>query len=125
MSFQGAVRRRLAIGGMAALGVIALSPIFENQVYAQDSDSSRPAPSETVKQAEPSEPIPHPTLRESSSEPRSGETKTARTGINSDKKSVPDSKPKAAAKKPVDRKAPRNAKPEKLAKRGNYSSRGY
>ncbi len=133
MSFQGAVRRRLVIGGMAALGVMALSPIFDSRVYAQDSDSSRPAPSETVKQAEPSEPIHNETtLRESSPDARE-DKKSARAGIKVEQKpairppvgAVPDSKPKAAAKKPVDRKAPRNAKPERLAKRGSYPSRGY
>jgi len=134
MSFQGAVRRRLAIGGMAALGVMALSPIFEGQVYAQDSDSSRPAPSETVKQVEPSEPIPNETtLRESISETRD-DKKSARAGIKVEQKQAvkspvsavqPTEKKATVTKKPVDRKAPRNVKPERLAKRGNYPSRGY
>jgi len=130
MSFQGAVRRHLTIGGMAALGVMALSPILLNsQVYAQDSDSSRPAQPETVQRDVPSEPIPNPTLRESSSELRSG-NKTVRNGINSNQTTVnrPDSKEKQpAAKKVVDRSTKRSTKPERLkfAKRGNYPSRGY
>lgn len=130
MSFQGAVRRHVTIGGIAALGVMALSPILLNsQVFAQDSDSSRQASQETAPPDVPSEPIPNPTLRESSSESRSGVT-SARNGINSNQKTVnrQDSKEKpAAVKKPVDRSSKRNIQPEKLkfAKRGSYPSRGY
>jgi len=131
MSFQGAVCRRLTIGGVAALAVMALSPILiDSQVLAQDSDSSRPAQPETVQRDVPSEPIPNPTLRESSSELRSGDTKTVRNGISTNQKTVnrEDSKDKQpAAKKPVDRSSKRSTKPEnlKFAKRGNYPSRGY
>ena len=126
MSFQGTVRRHLTIGGMAALGVLALSPILLNgQVYAQESESSRPTPPETAKADE--QPIPNPTLRESSSDLRGSAAGAARSGIIVKQKSN-EAKPKPpAAKKAVDRSSKRSTKPEslKLAKRGSYPSRGY
>jgi 3D (Asp-Asp-Asp) domain-containing protein len=135
MSFQGAVRARLTVAAIAALGVIALSPYFNGQVYAQDSDSSlvqKPESVETTNSTRPSEPIPNPTLRESSSESRDADAKSARAGITAETKSAIKSPARAAtgvnaaAKKPVDRKVPRGKNPAiKLAKRGNYPSRGY
>ena len=126
MSFRNAicctVRKRMTVGGMAALGVIALSPIlFDHQVFAQDSDSSRPA-REVIPPDVPSEPIPNPTLREGNSE--KSDVKTNVAGINKDVKSVPKVKT-ASAKKPVNRSTKRNTEKLKFAKRGSYPSRGY
>ena len=122
MSFQGAVRKRLMAAGMAALGVLALSTIlFDHQVFAQDSDSSRPA-KEVIPPDVPSEPIPNPTLREGNSEKSDGTKSVA--GINKDVKSVP--KVKAApVKKPVNRSTRRNTEKLKFAKRGSNPTRGY
>lgn len=125
MSFQGAVRKRMTAGGMVAMGVIALSPLlFDHQVFAQDSDSSRPV-KEVIPPDVPSEPIPNPTLREGSSEKSDGKAVNETVaGITKDVKSVPKVKA-AAAKKPVNRATNRKTAKLKLARRGNYPSRGY
>ena len=131
MSFQGSVRRRLTVAAMGAVGALFVSPLINSQVYAQDGDSSRPAEPETVTAAEASEPTPNPTLRESSSELRSGTTsKTVRNGINGSQykeKRLGSTSKQADGKKPVNRKLSRNARPERIrfAKRGDLPSRGY
>jgi 3D (Asp-Asp-Asp) domain-containing protein len=122
MSFQGAVHHKLTAVGLAALSLTALGLSLESQVYAQDSDSSLIQKPESVDSVRPSEPIPNPTLRESSSESR----EIKRDGITSEPTSVQKPTSKPAAKKPVDRRTTRSATEKlKLAKRGNYPSRGY
>jgi len=65
-----------------ALGLLyAGSKLRGTPVYA-DSISSRSESPSTAKTIEQREPIPYPTLRRSSSELRSGSSKTVRTGIN-------------------------------------------
>src|SRR5438874_12029510 len=101
MSTLGSVRVKVAVGSVAALGVLALCPILRAAPSQTDSSSSRSeAPKTTqaisqvssqvisVKKIELSEPIPYPTLRKSSSELRSGTSKTVRAGINGEKKSI-------------------------------------
>jgi 3D (Asp-Asp-Asp) domain-containing protein len=80
---------------MAFLGVFALGTILNRASAQTDSNSSRlnsaksdkaaPAVSEEVKEVVQREPIPYPTLRKSSSELRSGSSKTVRAGINGEK----------------------------------------
>jgi len=82
-------------GGMAALGVFALSPVLFHDPKQNDSNSSRSdapkseraiaavssSPTESVRETEQREPIPCPTLRKSSSELRVGSSKTVRAGV--------------------------------------------
>jgi 3D (Asp-Asp-Asp) domain-containing protein len=101
VSFQGALRTRWIACGIAGLGVFTLGTIFNRASAQTDGNSSRPnsAKSETpapatpvngaaeeVKEVVQREPIPYPTLRKSSSELRSGSSKTVRAGINGEKK---------------------------------------
>ena len=97
MSTLGSVRFPLLATGVALLGVVTLSPILYGGMVQADSSSSRQNPQETAKEAlkedsaqdvrevEQREPIPYPTLRKSSSELRSGTSKTVRAGINGEK----------------------------------------
>ena len=92
MSYQGAARRRTLVAGLAVIGIYALTPVLHAAPKPQDGNSSRsdavtsakgqPAAAETVREIVQREPIPYPTLRKSSSELRSGSSKTVRTGIN-------------------------------------------
>src|SRR5207302_11415076 len=82
------VRMKLLAGGAAALGLTALGSLFSGSPVAADSTSSRPESLATVKTVEQREPIPYPTLRKSSSELRSGTSKTVRAGINGEKQSI-------------------------------------
>lgn len=85
MSTLGSVRKELTPLGMAALSILALSPILQATPVIADSNSSRSEPQATVKKIEQREPIPYPTLRRNSSELRSGTNKTVRAGINGEK----------------------------------------
>ena len=95
MSFPGAFRARIAVCGMVLMGVLTLGTILNRASAQTDSNSSRlnsaksdktaPAVSEEVKEVVQREPIPYPTLRKSSSELRSGSSKTVRAGINGEK----------------------------------------
>ncbi len=98
MSFQGALHTRWAAGGIALMGLITLGTFLSRAAAQTDSNSSRlnsaksdkpalaAAVSEEVKEVVQREPIPYPTLRKSSSELRSGSSKTVRAGINGEKK---------------------------------------
>jgi 3D (Asp-Asp-Asp) domain-containing protein len=97
LSTLGSVRFPLLATGVALLGVVTLSPILYGGVVQADSSSSRQNPQDSAKEAskedsaqdvrevEQREPIPYPTLRKSSSELRSGSSKTVRAGINGEK----------------------------------------
>jgi 3D (Asp-Asp-Asp) domain-containing protein len=94
VSFQGAVRVQVLAGGMTALGIWTLGPILSLVPAQTDGNSSRSeAPKSsatllpTVREIVQREPIPYPTLRKSSSELRSGTSKTVRAGINGEKQS--------------------------------------
>jgi 3D (Asp-Asp-Asp) domain-containing protein len=64
---------------------MVLYPALLPATVKADSDESRPQSQNTVKEVVQREPIPFPTLRKSSSELRSGTSKTVRTGINGEK----------------------------------------
>jgi 3D (Asp-Asp-Asp) domain-containing protein len=92
VSFHGAVRVQTLAGGMTALGLWILSPVLSQTPAQTDGNSSRseapksnPISSLTVQTIAQHEPIPYPTLRKSSSELRSGTSKTVRAGINGEK----------------------------------------
>jgi 3D (Asp-Asp-Asp) domain-containing protein len=86
MSSLGSVRRQMLVGSMAAFAAAALV-ISPSKAKPDDSNSSR-SEAVIVKQIEQREPIPYPTLRKSSSELRSGTSKTVRAGINGEKQLV-------------------------------------
>lgn len=142
MSLPGAVRTRMLAGGLVALGACTLGPILTAKAAPQGSNSSRSdaarsektstteARTVTVREIVQREPIPYPTLRKSSSELRSGTSRTVRTGINGEKqityratlkdgvevhREVASSK---VLKKPV-------AEVVAMGTRGGTSSRGY
>jgi len=141
VSYQGAARKRALAGGLAALGVYALSPVLHASPRPQDGNSSRPdaaksvqanvAPSESVREVVQREPIPYPTLRKSSSELRSGTSKTVRTGINGLKQVTyrvhEDSAGTEVRRELVSTKVLKHSVPEIVAvgTRGSLSSRGY
>lgn len=130
MSLPGSVRRKLSIAGVGALGVTVLSPLFCEGTVSADSTSSRPSAARKGAVVARSEPIPNPTLRESSSELRSGTSKTVRTGITGVhkainlaffKSNVVDRKQVVSRSGPVRRSAPPRLP---ASARGRYASRG-
>ena len=93
MSTLGSIRRHLVASLMAAAGVMALTPILKGAPGPTDRNGSRseatePVKQETVKRIEQREPIPYPTLRKSSSELRSGTSRTVRAGIDGERRKV-------------------------------------
>ena len=85
MSVLGAVRKRVLAIGVTAISLTALATIPRGVPAAPDGNSSRPESRATEKTVEQREPIPYPTLRRSSSELRSGTSKTVRAGVNGEK----------------------------------------
>lgn len=112
------------------MGVIALSPTLRGAPKPGGSTSSRSESRTTVKTIVLSEPIPYPTLRRTSSELRSGSSKTVRTGINGVKKTtyrVTSRDSEEIQRELVSSKVVKNPAPEVIAmgQRGNLPSRGY
>jgi 3D (Asp-Asp-Asp) domain-containing protein len=130
VSILGSVRTRWLVGGTAALGVLALPLVLRDTPASADSDSSRSDVQETVRKIEQREPIPYPTLRRSSSELRSGTSKTVRTGINGEKKVIykvflmdgEEVRRETVSSKVVKRPAPEIVA---VGRRGSLPSRGY
>ncbi len=85
MSTLGSVRWQLVFGVTVTMGFAAFGSVPYSAPKPDDSNSVRLESPITVKQAEQREPIPYPTLRKSSSELRSGTSKTVRNGINGEK----------------------------------------
>ncbi len=130
MSTLGSVRNAVLAAGITALGVTSVSSVLRGAPVHADSNSSRSDPQETVKTTEQREPIPYPTLRRSSSELRSGTSKTVRAGINGEKKAVYKVYFKENAevrRELVSAKIVKQPVPEILAvgQRGVLASRGY
>jgi 3D (Asp-Asp-Asp) domain-containing protein len=121
--------RSLLVGGMGILGVSLPAPVLHGA--PQDSNSSRPeSPAVSVKTVVQREPIPYPTLRRSSSELRSGTSKTVRAGINGEKQAtyrVTLQEQKEIKRELVSAKVLKKPVPEILAigRRGHLASRGY
>jgi len=125
---------------MALMGFLTLGTIL-NRASAQTegnssrlnsakSESSAPADSEEVKEVVHSEPIPYPTLRKSSSELRSGSSKTVRAGMNGEKKvtyKVTYKDGVEIRRETVSTKTIKNPVPEVIAvgNRSALASRGY
>ena len=129
MSSLGSVLRHLLMGGMATITAAALV-ISPSKAKPDDSNSSRSETSYSVKQIEQREPIPYPTLRKSSSELRSGTSKTVRAGINGEKKvlyRVTLNGENEIKRELVSSKVARNPIPEilEIGQRGFLASRGY
>ena len=80
MSIPGYVRRWGLFSGIAVLVG------FSGTASTADGNSSRSEAFDRMQKIEQREPIPYPTLRRSSSELRSGTSKTVRAGINGQKK---------------------------------------
>lgn len=127
-------------GGLALMGVMTLGTILNRANAQTDSNSSRPnsaspektapAVSEVVKEVVQREPIPYPTLRKSSSELRSGSSKTVRAGINGEKRIVYKVTYRDGAevrRETVSTKVIKNPTPEVVAvgSRTTLASRGY
>jgi 3D (Asp-Asp-Asp) domain-containing protein len=130
VSIPGSVRRHLVIGAVGALSICSLSSGLSAAPKPDDSNSSRPEAATTVKQVVQREPIPYPTLRKSSSELRSGTSKTVRNGINGEKQVtywVTCKGDVEIKKEPVSAKLLKKPVPEILAigQRGQLASRGY
>ncbi len=135
MSIPGSVR--MGIGAaITVLGLVTLAPVLRGAPEPTDSNTSRPSTpnpatsAETVKRIEQREPIPYPTLRRSSSELRSGTSKTVRTGINGEKKvvyRVHYRDDQELRRELLSVKVIRHPVPEVIAvgKRGYLASRGY
>lgn len=85
MSIHGSVRWWVVAVAVAAAGTMAVSAVAKGRPDAPDRNSSRPETPVTEKKVEQREPIPYPTLRRSSSELRSGTSKTVRAGVNGEK----------------------------------------
>jgi 3D (Asp-Asp-Asp) domain-containing protein len=85
LSTLGSVRRSTLLIGAGIIGATALYPVMSAAPVKADSDEGKPQSQTTVKEVLLREPIPYPTLRRSSSELRSGTSKTVRTGINGEK----------------------------------------
>ena len=129
MSTLGSVRRQLLVGGMAAIAAAALT-LAPSKAKPDDSNSGRSEITSVVKQIELSEPIPYPTLRKSSSELRSGTSKTVRAGINGEKQltyRVTLNGENEVKRELVSSKVVKKPVPEILAigQRGFLASRGY
>jgi 3D (Asp-Asp-Asp) domain-containing protein len=129
MSTLGSVLRHLLVGGMATITAAALV-ISPSKAKSEDSKSSSAITNHSVKQVEQSEPIPYPTLRKSSSELRSGTSKTVRAGINGEKKvvyRVTLNGENEVKRELLSSKVARKPVPEILAigQRGFLASRGY
>ena len=130
MSIPGSVRRQLVIGAAGVISIFALSSRLFAAPKPDDSNSSRPEAAITVKQVVQREPIPYPTLRKSSSELRSGTSKTVRNGIKGEKQvtyRVTCRGDEEIKKEPVSLKVLKQPVPEILAigQRGQLASRGY
>jgi 3D (Asp-Asp-Asp) domain-containing protein len=86
----GSIRIPLLASGVALMGTCALSSLlFGSAVHADDSSARSESPSTetplTLKEIVQRESIPYTTLRKSSSELRSGTSKTVQTGKNGEK----------------------------------------
>ena len=135
MSTLGSIRRHLVASLMAAAGVMALTPILKGAPGPTDRNGSRseatePVKQETVKRIEQREPIPYPTLRKSSSELRSGTSRTVRAGIDGEKAVIYRVFLKEGSetrREPVSSKVIKHPVPEIIAmgRRGSLPSRGY
>jgi 3D (Asp-Asp-Asp) domain-containing protein len=115
---------------MGAFGVFVVSPLFNGTPVSADSNSSRSDAQETVKKIEQREPIPYPTLRRSSTELRSGTSKTVRAGINGEKLNIYKvylKDDRETRRELVSQKVVRQPVPEIVAigQRGSLPSRGY
>jgi len=129
LSTLGSVRRRLGLAGTATLGfMLAGSALYGNP--KPDDSNSRPEPLTTVKQIEQRESIPYPTLRKSSTELRSGTSKTVRNGINGEKQvtyRVTLKGEEEIKRETISCKVLRKAVPEirAMGQRGQLASRGF
>lgn len=91
MSMLGSLRIPLLLSGIAAFGAIALtSSLSGGAIRADDSikrseSTETPAPALTVNEIAERESIPYTTLRKSSTELRSGTSKTTQAGKNGEK----------------------------------------
>jgi 3D (Asp-Asp-Asp) domain-containing protein len=97
LSLPGPVRLPLLVSSMVLMGGFTYASALQGGTVLADSESSRsdsstkplseavPESGASVKVIAQREPIPHPTLRKSSSELRSGTSKTVRAGINGEK----------------------------------------
>jgi len=84
MSILGSARLASYVTALAMLGGFSFSSEVSARPIQADSGSSTQSKDE-VKEVELREPIPYPTLRKSSSELRSGTSKTVRAGVNGEK----------------------------------------
>jgi len=130
VSSLDSARRQILAVGMAFLGVFALDPVLRGAPAPADSNSSRSDVQETVQRIEQREPIPYNTLRKSSSELRSGTSKTVRTGINGVKQvtyNVYLRDGKEVRREPVSTHVVKHTVPEVVAigRRGSLPSRGF
>jgi len=130
VSIPGSVRSRLTVGGAVFLGASALGLLGTEWPAGADSERSRPESPESVKLVEVREPIPYPTLRRSSSELRSGTSKTVRTGINGERKAtyrVVYRDEREVKRERISSKVLKQPRPEVVlvGARGNVTSRGY
>ena len=140
MSFQGALPTRWMAAGIAFMGLTTLGTILNRASAQTESSSSRlnsaksdataPVATEEVKEVVQREPIPYPTLRKSSSELRSGSSKTVSAGINGEKQvtyRVTLKDGVEAGREPISSKLLKNPIPEvvTMGSRTALSSRGY
>jgi 3D (Asp-Asp-Asp) domain-containing protein len=112
------------------MGLAAFGPVMHGIPKPDDSNSVRPEPLTIVKKVEKREPIPYPTLRKSSTELRSGTSKTVRNGINGEKQVVYQVTFKGdeeIKREPVSSKVLKKPTPEIVAvgQRTQLASRGY
>lgn len=81
MPVPGTVRKRGPAATMTTLGLLACSALLWGAPAPSDGNSSRPESRVTEKTVVQREPIPYPTQRRSTSELRSGTSKTVRAGV--------------------------------------------
>lgn len=116
--------------GFALSGILSFNAKLHSSPALTDSTGARSASSDTTMQMEKREPIPYTTLRRSSSELRSGSSKTVRSGINGIKLSVyrvTMHHGAEALRDIVSSRVIRKPVPEIIAvgRRGNLPSRGF
>ncbi len=92
MTLVSAARPRLLTAGMALVGLIALAPTLSGAPKDTDRNSGTTAPAgkslAATQQVVRREPIPYTTLRKTTSQLRSGTSRTIRNGINGEKEVV-------------------------------------
>lgn len=88
MPVPGYVRKRVPVLTVAALGLFGAGALLCEAPASSDGNGSRPDSRVTEKKVVLREPIPYPTLRKSSTELRTGTSKTVRAGVRGIKAST-------------------------------------